>query len=59
MANYETCNELVKQVKEDLEQFLEYLPDTYVRATLEDVEDLVVAKRRIRLAMTRLGISYL
>ena len=58
MSNYETCNELVKTIKADLQTFLEYLPENYIRATLEDIEDLVIAKRRIRIAMTRLGIEY-
>lgn len=59
MANSAVANTIADEIYEDVLRFRKWYKESYyVRATSADVKNLTVARRRLRLAMTRLSIEH-
>ena len=58
-TNSEICNKIQNDIRCDVDKIEDRLSRyRYTRASKEDIKNLRIARRRIRLAMNKLGISW-
>lgn len=60
MSNAEKCNQILGEIRTDINE-ISYkinVGKKYTRASKEEVNKLLIARRRIRLAMTKMGINW-